>query len=89
MQTHPKWKYHPKEQAVIVADKEAEEALGLGWFDTPAEALASVEDEGDDSEEHRKELLAEAKELGLNLHHRSGISTIQSAIDAHNTDENA
>lgn len=83
MSTHPKWKYHSKEPAVIVDDEDAEEALGLGWYDTPAEALENAEPEEDDSEEHRKELLAKAKELGLNLHHRSGIDTIQAAIDAH------
>ena len=32
----PKWKYKGDE-AVVVADKEAEKALGAGWKDAPAD----------------------------------------------------
>lgn len=86
----PKWRYHATKSALIVDDKAAEEALGLGWYDTPAEAAANAEPEDEPAKEdeaeaelHRKELLYKAKTLGLNLHHRSGIDTIQAAIDAH------
>lgn len=33
---YPKWKYHSKKEAVIVADAEAEATLGRGWADSPA-----------------------------------------------------
>ena len=35
---YPKWKYHPLEIPVTVADKVAEDALGEGWYDSPIEA---------------------------------------------------
>ncbi|MNE04067.1 hypothetical protein D3C80_965900 [compost metagenome] len=37
----PKWKYS-KGQSIVVDDAEAEEALGEGWFDSPAELLAHL-----------------------------------------------
>jgi hypothetical protein len=36
-QEFPKWKYHPSKEAVIVGNKDAEEALGEGWFNSPAD----------------------------------------------------
>lgn len=33
---YPKWLYHPEKEAIVVPDKEAHEALGHGWYDTPA-----------------------------------------------------
>ena len=95
MSQYPKWKYHATEQALIVDDLDAEEALGEGWFDTPAEADESALDDSDDSgddsddaaktdaEAKRKALLAEAKALGIDIYHTSGIEKIQAAIDAY------
>src|SRR6185295_20156862 len=104
MSQYPKWKYHATEQALIVDDLDAEEALGEGWFDTPAEASESAlddsNDSGDDSDDSddsgddddaakadaeakRKALLAEAKALGIDIYHTSGIEKIQAAIDAY------
>lgn len=37
-QEFPKWKYHPDKEPLIVADYEAEKALGQDWYDTPREA---------------------------------------------------
>jgi hypothetical protein len=90
MTEFPKWKYHASEKALIVDDQAAEEALGLGWFDTPAEALdaaaaVDTDDSAEQAEIYRKELLAKAKELGINIHHMSGVEKIQAAIDDHNT----
>lgn len=83
MSEFPKWLYHAHKPAVVVDDADAEEDLGEGWFDTPAEAKESVQDDDEDeSEAHRKELLAKAKSLGLNLHHKTGADKIQAAIDA-------
>lgn len=88
MNTHPKWKYHASLPAVMVDDERAEEDLGLGWFDTPAEALEAVdiddEDPAEQAEIYRKELLAKAKDLGISIHHMSGVEKIQAAIDEHN-----
>ena len=84
----PKWKYHADKAAVVVDDERAEQDLGFGWFDTPAEALASVVDDDDAAEQaeiYRKELLAKAKALGVNIHHMSGVDKIQAAIDDLNT----
>lgn len=93
MSEFPKWRYHATKQAMIVDDADAEEALGLGWFDTPAEALAASvaekhEDEYDDNdkaaaEAYRKELLAKAKAMGIEIYHTSGVEKIQAAIAAH------
>ena len=87
MSEYPKWKYHATEQALVVDDIDAEEALGHGWFDTPAEAQASVGDDDEDAkadaEAKRKALLAEAKALGIDIYHTSGIEKIQAAIDAY------
>lgn len=33
----PRWKYHPTKDPVIVGSKEAENQLGSGWYDSPAE----------------------------------------------------
>lgn len=33
----PKWKYHQDKPAVVVPHAEAEEALGEGWVNTPAD----------------------------------------------------
>lgn len=87
MTEFPKWKYHATEKAIVVDDQNAEEALSEGWFDTPAEALASFVDDDEcakaDAEAKRKELLAEAKALGIDIYHTSGIEKIQAAIDAY------
>jgi len=84
---HPKWKYHATLPAVIVDDAEAEQDLGLGWHDTPAEAQAAAsaidaEDAAEQAEIYRKELLAKAAKLGLKLHPMTGVEKIQAAIDA-------
>lgn len=87
MTEFPKWKYHATEKSLVVDDQDAEESLGEGWFDTPAEAQASVSDDDEDAkadaEAKRKALLAEAKALGIDIYHTSGIEKIQAAIDAH------
>lgn len=36
-QAFPKWKYHADQGARVVESKEAEEALGAGWVDSPAD----------------------------------------------------
>lgn len=46
----PKWKYHPVEPAVVVGHKEAEEALGPGWHNSPA-GFCSVECEASHGDE--------------------------------------
>lgn len=84
---HPKWKYHATLPAVVVDDADAEQDLGLGWYDSPAEALEAVaaiddEDAAEQAELYRKELLAKAKDLGISIHHMSGVDKIQAAIDA-------
>lgn len=43
-QEFPKWKYSTS-GGVIVADVDAEVALGDGWFDFPDEVVHAVEDE--------------------------------------------
>lgn len=77
MQTHPKWKYHASLSAVMVDDEAAEEALGEGWFDTPAEAEEAAPEDGDSgddgdkiTEAERLGLLDLAREMGLKPHHR-------------------
>lgn len=86
MTQFPKWKYHATEEGQIVESADAEQGLPAGWFDTPAEALAAVKPEDDesesDAEEYRKELLVKAKGLGLNLHHKLGAENILAAIAA-------
>lgn len=37
-QEFPKWKYHPDKEPVIVADYDAEKALGDDWYDSPQQA---------------------------------------------------
>lgn len=80
---YPKWKYHASKPALIVEDELAEESLGMGWHDTPADAAADVQATDDELEAQRRALLDRASELGLQIHHRSGIDKIQSAIDEH------
>lgn len=88
MYTHPKWKYHATEQAVVVDDDDSEQALGDGWFDTPAEAKEAAEQstklpaDGDEiTEEERLELLEIAKSLGLNPHHKLGAAKLLALIE--------
>lgn len=80
---YPKWKYHASKPALIVENELAEENLGLGWHDTPADAAADVQITDDELEAQRRALLDRAAELGLQIHHRSGIDKIRSAIDEH------
>jgi hypothetical protein len=42
MQRYPKFLYSATEPAVIVQDEAEHAALGAGWFESPAEAAASV-----------------------------------------------
>lgn len=42
---YPKWKYHPKKEALIVQSHAEEKALGSGWFESPADF--SIESESD------------------------------------------
>lgn len=37
---YPKWKYHFVKEAKIVSSKDAEDALGADWVDSPAHAKA-------------------------------------------------
>jgi len=67
---------------VVVDDEEAEKDLGLGWFSTPAEAADNVDTDAD-LEARRQALMDQATELGLQVHHRSGIDKIQAALDEH------
>lgn len=80
---YPKWKYHASKPALIVDDELSEENLGLDWHDTPAEAAANVQASDDELEAQRRTLLDRAAELGLQLHHRTGIDKAQAAIDEH------
>lgn len=43
-QEFPKWKYHPDKKPVVVADYEAEKALGEDWYDSPGEAENALDD---------------------------------------------
>lgn len=88
MHTYPKWKYHATEQAVVVDDESAEQALGESWFDTPAEAKEAAEQfaklpaDGDEiTEEERLELLEIAKSMGLNPHHKLGAAKLLALIE--------
>lgn len=89
MQTHPKWLYHPQLPATMVDDSNAEEALGDGWFDTPAEAqeaaaLAASSGSGDDdkiTEAERLELLELARSMGLKPHHRLAADKLLTLIE--------
>lgn len=92
MHTHPKWKYHATEAAQVVDDEKIEEALGGGWFDTPAEAAEraqaeesrrTADDGADDkiTEEERLELLELARSMGLKPHHRLAADKLLSLIE--------
>lgn len=85
----PKWKYHSTKGAVVVEDEEAEQALGKGWFDSKPGVPESAEDDDDRAaaEMYRKELLAKARALGIDIYHTSGVEKIQAAIDAHEDNE--
>lgn len=81
MHTHPKWKYHATLPNTLVDDKKAEEALGDGWFDTPADAAADAalaeerraaadNDDTKITEEERLGLIELAKQMGLKPHYK-------------------
>jgi hypothetical protein len=80
---YPKWKYHASKSALVVKDEQAEQDLGLGWHDTPADAALNVIATDEELEARRQALMDQAAELGLQIHHRSGIDKIQAAIDEH------
>lgn len=79
---YPKWLFHATKPAVVVDDEAGEQDLGLGWFSTPAEAADSI-DSDTALEAQRQALLDKAAELGIQLHHRTGIDKAQAAIDDH------
>jgi hypothetical protein len=54
MQNYPSWRYHATEPAVIVADPEADDALGEGWADTPAAFLEAPAEEGPECSKSKK-----------------------------------
>lgn len=37
MRQYPRWLHHPEQGSVIVRDEKHEQALGEGWFDSPAQ----------------------------------------------------
>jgi len=57
-ESHPKWKYS-KTAALIVDDAEAEEALGEGWFDSPAELQAHLDEQARQIDEQLRQSRAE------------------------------
>lgn len=56
---YPKWKYHPLEIPVTVADKAAEDALGDGWYDSPIEATEDDIEQDDDESDQEVEQVQE------------------------------
>ena len=42
---YPTWRYHASLNPRIVKTQEEDESLGKGWFDSPAAAVALVEDQ--------------------------------------------
>lgn len=81
MKEFPKWKYHAEYAAETVEDKEEEEALGEGWFDTPAEATQGAEAPAY-TEEERLELLAKAKSMGLKPAKQASAESLAASIAA-------
>jgi len=43
MRMYPKWCYHPVEGAKLVQGPEEHEALGQGWYDSPADATQAAQ----------------------------------------------
>ena len=64
---YPSWRYHTVNPACIVNTPEEEEALGEGWFDSPAKVNkvveASAEEIKEDDEKKEEELDIDALDL--------------------------
>jgi hypothetical protein len=67
MDMFPKWKYAADGRSLIVDDADAEEALGEGWYDSPANIPdLDAEPDTDDIDALR----AQAEELGIEVDKR-------------------
>jgi hypothetical protein len=40
-ESFPRWRFHPEHEARIVRSKEQNDALGEGWYDSPAQFLSA------------------------------------------------
>jgi hypothetical protein len=67
MDQYPRWKYAADGRSLVVDDADAEEALGEGWYDSPADIPdPDAEPEADDIDALR----AQAEELGVKVDKR-------------------
>lgn len=66
MELYPKWKYAADGRSIVVDDADAEEALGEGWYNSPAD----VPDPDDGLTGGDADLKAEAEALGIKIDKR-------------------
>jgi hypothetical protein len=69
---YPKWLYN-KDGSKLVADAEAHEALGAGWFESPADVTSAPE---------REALIAQAEKMGIKVDKRWSDARISDEIKA-------
>lgn len=77
MDKYPRWKYAADGRSIVVDDADAEEALGDGWYDSPADVPdpdAVPEADALDA------LRAEAEALGVKVDKRWGADRLATEI---------
>lgn len=87
-QEFPKWMYAAGKPAVIVQNREGEEALGDGWSATPVEpvkfdpAASGAQDPAAEkaAEESKSPWLARAAETGLEVDRRWSVQTLKTKV---------
>lgn len=77
MDQFPKWKYAADGRTLIVDDAESEEALGDGWYDTPADI---PDPDAEDDAADLDALRAEAEALGIKVDARWKEKRLQEEI---------
>lgn len=81
-QEYPKALYRG-EEFTTVADKDEEESMrGAGWHDHGAEPIQAAESGSQDAKDDRAELLAKAKDLGIDVKGNWGVQKLRDAIQA-------
>jgi len=79
---YPKWLFHAEKGGQMVSSRDAEIALGGGWFDTPAGALASLKKEAASASDSLDGLRETAVALGIGVDKRWGEKRLRDEIES-------
>lgn len=78
---YPSWRYASGDRTCIVESIEEDEALGEGWYDSPAKIPDPDDDPAKEDASHIEALKAEAESLGIKVDARWGEKRLAAEIE--------